>query len=84
VQIAGLSLQKLNKTGVPGNPFVQRTIDLKSYWVGKTNGQWHLTRKHDIKKTLDLSHLLHTHNALDDAKEQAAIFAKMLEYNPDQ
>ena len=59
------------------NPFSISGIDIKSVWLGRTKCSWQKTSKTDVKRALDV-HLDHTHNALDDAKEQAAIFEKML------
>jgi ribonuclease T len=61
------------------NPFGVSGIDLKSVWIGKTNCKWHVTTIDDIKKTLGLEHIAHTHNALEDAKEQSKIFGKMMD-----
>ena len=36
----------------------------------------------DIKRRLGLDHIAHTHNALEDAKEQSIIFRKMIEFTP--
>jgi ribonuclease T len=60
------------------NPFGVSGIDIKSVWIGKTNSKWHATAMDDIKKTLGLSHIAHTHNALQDAKEQSLIFKKVM------
>ena len=60
------------------NPFGVSGIDLKSVWIGKTNCKWHVTTIDDIKKTLGLEHIAHTHNALEDAKEQSKIFGKTM------
>jgi DNA polymerase III epsilon subunit-like protein len=62
------------------NPFGVSGIDLKSVWIGKTNSKWYSTSINDIKRTLNLTHISHTHNALNDAKEQSIIFRKMLEF----
>ena len=59
------------------NPFNISGIDIKSVWLGKTKCKWEKTSKTDVKRELGV-HLEHTHNALDDAKEQAVIFEKML------
>ena len=59
------------------NPFNISGIDIKSVWLGKTRCSWQKTSKTDIKRALD-ARLEHTHNALDDAKEQAVIFEKIL------
>jgi DNA polymerase III epsilon subunit-like protein len=59
------------------NPFSISGIDIKSVWLGKTKCSWQKTSKTDIKRALGV-HLEHTHNALEDAKEQAIIFEKLL------
>jgi ribonuclease T len=60
------------------NPFGVSGIDLKSVWIGKTDSKWHVTTIDDIKKKLGLENIAHTHNALEDAKEQSTIFRKMM------
>ena len=62
------------------NPFGVSGIDLKSVWLGKTNSKWHTLAMEDIKTRLGLDQITHTHNALDDAKEQSIIFRKMMEH----
>jgi DNA polymerase III epsilon subunit-like protein len=62
------------------NPFGLSGIDLKSVWIGKTNSKWHVTTIGGIKKKLGLENIAHTHNALEDAKEQSTIFHKMMEF----
>jgi len=64
------------------NPFGVSGVDLKSVWVGKTNSKWHTLTMEDIKTRLGLDHLAHTHNALEDAKEQSIIFKRMTEFTP--
>ena len=59
------------------NPFNISGIDIKSVWLGKTKCSWQKTSKTDIKRALGVQ-LEHTHNALDDAKEQAVVFEKIL------
>ena len=66
------------------NPFGVSGIDLKSVWVGKTNSKWHTLTMEDIKTRLGLDHLAHTHNALEDAKEQSIIFKKMIELSSEK
>jgi ribonuclease T len=61
------------------NPFGVSGIDIKSVWIGKTNAKWHSIGIDDIKKSLSLEHLLHTHNALDDAKAQSMVLKKMID-----
>lgn len=59
------------------NPFGISCIDIKSVWFGEKKCAWAQTSKKDIKRALALD-IPHTHNALDDAKEQAMIFEKIL------
>lgn len=66
------------------NPFGVSGIDLKSLWVGKTNSKWHTLAMEDIKTRLGLAHIAHTHNALEDAKEQSIIFKKMIEFSSEK
>jgi hypothetical protein len=53
-------------------------IDLRSYWMGLTGGEWVSTRKGTIKHQLGLTDLPHTHHAGEDAAELAAVFAAVL------
>jgi hypothetical protein len=48
-------------------------VDLRSYWMGRTGGEWFASRKTDILSALDLR-LPHTHHADEDAAELAQIF----------
>jgi DNA polymerase III epsilon subunit-like protein len=59
------------------NPFGVSGIDAESVWLGKTGCDWSDTSMTKIKRALHLD-IAHTHNALDDAKEQAVIFERML------
>ncbi|MGI0036676.1 MAG: 3'-5' exonuclease [Nitrososphaera sp.] len=59
------------------NPFGVSRIDIKSVWFGKKSCEWMQTYKKRIKRALALD-IPHTHNALDDAKEQAIIFKKII------
>jgi ribonuclease T len=61
------------------NPFGVSGIDIKSVWIGKTNAKWHSIGIDDIKKSLGLEYLLHTHNALEGAKAQSIVFEKMID-----
>lgn len=54
-------------------------IDLRSYWMGLTGGEWTRTHKTEIKRKLGLRGLPHTHHAGEDAAELAQIFAAVLE-----
>jgi hypothetical protein len=48
-------------------------VDLRSYWMGRTGGEWFGSRKTDILSALGLD-LPHTHHAGEDAAELARIF----------
>lgn len=62
------------------NPFGISGIDTKSVWFGKFKPIWHETSKTHIKRELNLN-IPHTHNALDDAIEQAIVFEKVMNYD---
>lgn len=59
------------------NPFGISGLDIKAFYMGKTNCAWRDTVKREVKKKYPVA-LPHTHNALDDAREQAAIFAQLI------
>jgi ribonuclease T len=59
------------------NPFGIGGIDIKSYYMGLSRGSWEDTRSSRIPKTFKDSSRRHTHNALDDALEQAEMFRRM-------
>jgi hypothetical protein len=48
-------------------------VDLRSYWMGRTAGEWTRSRKTDILRAIGLT-LPHTHHAGEDAAELAQIF----------
>jgi hypothetical protein len=48
-------------------------VDLRSYWMGRTAGEWFTSRKSDILRAVGLT-LPHTHHAGQDAAELAQIF----------
>jgi DNA polymerase III epsilon subunit-like protein len=58
------------------NPFGFGGIDIKSYYMGMTGCAWEDTRSSCIKSELK-GPSPHTHNALDDAVEQAEMFRRM-------
>jgi DNA polymerase III epsilon subunit-like protein len=60
------------------NPFGFGGIDIKSYYMGMTGCDWEDTRSSRITSELKRSSP-HTHNALDDAVEQAEMFKRMRE-----
>jgi hypothetical protein len=66
---------------VGANPFGISGLDIKAYYMaalGKT--RWSDTAKKNIEVQFR-STLPHTHNALDDAREQAELFAKLIAFN---
>lgn len=68
-----------------GSPFGHSSLDMKSFYMGRYGTDWRRTSKGAIAKAHP--HLLrgrgpHTHNALDDAREQAAFLRRMLLEDP--
>lgn len=62
------------------NPFGISGLDIKAYYMGKFGTSWGETSKKRMDKSiLPVGHE-HTHNALDDAVEQAEIFKRILEF----
>lgn len=59
------------------NPFGVSGLDIKAYAMGKHRLSWGETVKKNVKK-LYPTNQPHTHNALDDAKEQAEMFVQMM------
>ena len=59
------------------DPFGISGLDIKAYFMGKHNTLWSETVKKKVR-TFYPSKTAHTHNALDDAIEQAEIFDRML------
>jgi DNA polymerase III epsilon subunit-like protein len=60
------------------NPFGFGGIDIKSYYMGMMGCEWEDTRSSHISSELK-GPSPHTHNALDDAVEQAEMFKRMRE-----
>ena len=58
------------------NPFGIGGIDIKSFYMGMSGCSWDDTRSSHIPVNFK-GHSPHTHNALDDAKEQAEMFERM-------
>lgn len=61
------------------NPFGISGLDIKAYYMGLTHCTWKETAKRRILIEFRSSHP-HTHNALDDAIEQAEMFGKMIKH----
>jgi DNA polymerase III epsilon subunit-like protein len=59
------------------NPFGIGPVDIKSYYMGLSGATWAGSRSSEIPDPYG-SRGEHTHNALDDAREQASMFARML------
>jgi hypothetical protein len=62
------------------NPFGINGIDMKSYFMGMDSCKWRDAAKRRMRRRTGVK-LPHTHNALDDAREQAAIFGQLLHLN---
>lgn len=62
------------------NPFAVNGagIDLRSYWMGSRDLTWSATGRSMITEQLRIVPPPHTHNALDDARELAAVFEAVL------
>ena len=60
------------------NPFGHAALDMKSYYMGLTGVEWRETGFHNVARRYGLGERL-THNALDDARDQAALLRHMLE-----
>lgn len=58
------------------DPFGISGLDIKAYFMGLKKLRWGETSKKNVKIHFPPRHA-HTHNALDDAIEQAEIFEKM-------
>jgi len=61
------------------NPFGISGLDIKVYYMGLKKCAWADTVKRKVRTDFP-SKTKHTHNALDDAVEQAEIFEKMLSF----
>lgn len=53
-------------------------VDLRSYWMGLTGQDWSSSRTSDIKQSLGLTGLPHTHHAEEDAAQLAQVFETIL------
>jgi DNA polymerase III epsilon subunit-like protein len=59
------------------NPFGHKALDLKAFYMALKKVTWKQTSLHDISQDYPIPHSL-THNALQDAIDQAEIFKKMM------
>lgn len=64
-------------TYIGENPFGIGGIDIKAFYMGMSGCSWEDTRSSHIPAKFK-GGSPHTHNALDDAKEQAEMFERML------
>lgn len=62
------------------DPFGLGGVDIKAYFMGMQGVGWNQTKKRYVYAKFPTEYP-HTHNALDDALEQADIFEKMLAEN---
>ena len=60
------------------NPFGHSALDMKAFFMGLRKVAWSETGFENATKYYKISHPL-THNALQDARDQAELFRKMLE-----
>jgi DNA polymerase III epsilon subunit-like protein len=60
------------------DPFGISGLDIKAYFMGKHHTDWGGTIKKKVRARYPTK-MVHTHQALDDAKEQADLFAQMLD-----
>jgi len=63
-------------TYLGANPFGIAALDIKSYFAGLTGADWEGTRSSNIPQHYKPV-ATHTHDPLDDAIEQAAMFERM-------
>lgn len=61
-----------------GSPFGFAALDMKSYAMALLKRPFHDVHKHSMPRSWRPQGLPHTHIALDDAREQGAIFLAML------
>ncbi len=65
------------------NPFGISGLDIKAYSMGKFSLRWSQTTKWQLNRRFRTLHK-HTHNALDDAVEQAELFNLILKCQPNR
>jgi DNA polymerase III epsilon subunit-like protein len=63
------------------NPFGHSALDIKAYYMGQQGVGWFETGYNQVSKALQLDRPL-AHNALQDARDQAEIFRRLLEGRP--
>jgi ribonuclease T len=65
------------------NPFGHRALDIKAYYMGRSGASWDRTTMADVTRELGLSISL-SHNALEDARDQARIFRTLQQKRTNQ
>lgn len=70
-------------TFVGQNPFGVSGLDMKAYYMGMADVLWSDTTSEQVFGHLQMKDRI-THNALDDARVQAALFEKILAQNADR
>lgn len=60
------------------NPFGHGALDIRSFFMGMTDAGWYEAGLRHVAARYGITHPL-THNALQDARDQAALFRKMLD-----
>ena len=60
------------------NPFGHSALDMKAFFMGLRGVAWSETGFENVTNYYKINHPL-THNALQDARDQAELFRKMLE-----
>jgi ribonuclease T len=61
------------------NPFGHSALDIKAFYMGARGVTWAETRMREIVKQYRIDQPPLTHNALDDARDQARLFKHILE-----
>lgn len=70
----------INFLGLHSDPFGHSGLDIKSYSMGMMNTTWEGASMRHMNPRFRSATQVHTHHALEDAKEQAAIFQRMLNF----
>lgn len=60
------------------NPFGHAALDIKSYYMGLSGSSWKETAMRDVSKNI-LDGRKISHNALEDAQDQAEIFERLFD-----
>jgi ribonuclease T len=63
---------------IGGNPFGFGAVDIKAFYMGMSGRRWEQTTSSQLPQEFQPSQPA-THNALDDARSQGEIFAKLLQ-----